>query len=294
MKGTFKALAAAGLTAGLLVGALASASPASAAVGDNLVTNGGFDSTPLGAETAFQWADPGVEGNWGNHGSGTMYDPGTYTIASNPRVVHEHWATFDGDDSMMIVNGMDQESGLNSLVWAQNVTLPDPDAAYKFSMTAKNVLPQDGVFVGALGANLTVLVNGVQVGVINLTDEAAGVEFAVETGVSNAGTARIEIRNNTSIYTGNDFAIDDISLTQVPCDATSHGVWHVWTGGQTATAPAVNDPNWNAVSGDPQSANHRYENHTAGVPYFVNQGSKGKGDWFLWTNAPDNNCPLPT
>jgi hypothetical protein len=280
------AIAAAAVAAPLAL----AAGPAHAAVGDNLVTNGGFDSTTLDAQTEFAWADPTIQGTWGNHESVTnsMYHAGMYTIASNPRNVHENWAEFAGDDAMMIVNGKD--NGETSLVWAQDVTLPDADSAYTFSMTATNVLPQDGIFNGAAGARLTVFINGESVGEINLTDEAAGVPFAVETGVADTDTARIEIFNNTAAYHGNDFAIDDISLTQVPCDRTSHGVWHVWTGGQTAAAPAVDDPNWNAVSGDPQSANHRYENHMDGKPYFVSHGSKGKGDWFLWTTETVTNC----
>ncbi|WP_456826734.1 hypothetical protein [Cellulomonas sp. P5_E12] len=65
-------------------------------------------------------------------------------------------------------------------------------------------------------------------------------------------------------------------------------VWHTWTGGPVTSAPAVNAAGWHATSGNPQSANHVFANHEAGVPYFVSHGSHGKGDWFLWTYK---DCP---
>ena len=63
-------------------------------------------------------------------------------------------------------------------------------------------------------------------------------------------------------------------------------VWHTWTGGSVATAPAPTDTNWHPTNGDPQSKLHKYENHEEGVPYYVaNNGNKGGGSWFLWKTA---------
>lgn len=52
----------------------------------------------------------------------------------------------------------------------------------------------------------------------------------------------------------------------------------------------MTDPNWHATNGDPQSANHRYENHLNGTPYQV---GKGKGSWFKCFTIPDVSCDFP-
>jgi hypothetical protein len=75
--------------------------------------------------------------------------------------------------------------------------------------------------------------------------------------------------------------------------AWANQVWHTWTGGPVEQAPAVDDPGWNATSGNPQSPNHKFENHAPNVPYFVSHGGAGKGDWFLWT-ATWTCAPEPT
>jgi len=76
--------------------------------------------------------------------------------------------------------------------------------------------------------------------------------------------------------------IDDVAVTAAP-NVVKTKVWHTWTGGSVATAPASTDANWHPTSGDPQSKLHKYENHEEGVPYYVaNNGNKGGGSWFLW------------
>ena len=62
--------------------------PANAADGAQLIVNGDFSASADGhlaarSTTDFKWADPTVQGTWGNQAE-TMYDPGTYTIALQP------------------------------------------------------------------------------------------------------------------------------------------------------------------------------------------------------------------
>ena len=78
--------------------------------------------------------------------------------------------------------------------------------------------------------------------------------------------------------------IDDIGFAPLPpANTVKARVWHTWTGGPTASAPAPTDPAWHATSGDPQSKVHKYDDSKLGVPYYVpNNGNKGGGAWFLW------------
>jgi hypothetical protein len=330
--------------------------PASAAIGDEFISNGSFSEPTVdglldtpNTTTDFALATPGMFGNFANAGLGSMYDPGRYTIASNPASLHEFWADFGNGDPMMIVNGHTEGS---HVVWAQDADLsgatptsvttlwagqninvgtvtvsPDPNAAgqfcvnydlsdsavaegyeitethiatganpadipqkngnprpgqfaynntynpavteatvcsvnegavvaahaaltktvngvvvggqtgwsegpkftgknwatysaydptvkFQFSMNATNILRQ-GIVPGEAGAHLVVKVNGVQIGEADLTGQNPGnlIEFAGS--VAPAATAHVEIVNTATQYSGNDFAIDDISLTQV-------------------------------------------------------------------------------
>src|SRR4051794_25637401 len=96
--------------AAVIAAPLAATTSANAAVGDEYVQHGGFGDAPAnvlpdGSSTEFTPANLSLFGEWANVGKGTMYDPGTFTVASNPASLHEFWAPFPGDDQMMIVNG---------------------------------------------------------------------------------------------------------------------------------------------------------------------------------------------
>lgn len=70
--------------------------------------------------------------------------------------------------------------------------------------------------------------------------------------------------------------------------ATEHQ-WYNWTGGPVTTAPSPTDPKWHAVSGDPRSELHKWENHPTNQPYQA--GKPGKADWFKWETKPGTVCP---
>jgi hypothetical protein len=351
--GKFAAAASTLAAATAITLAGAGAGAANATTGPNLVTNGGFDD-PSGQLTSGTTTDYTYQVPVDHPGSWTdgMYNPGTYTIASDPHSVHRLWVSVPGDNPMMIVNGMDQQSGANSTVWAQDVKLPaasvqsfpllagqtlqvgtiqvhpdpsengklcvnyalDPQAiangwsitqthlaignsptdipqsngnpipgqfkaasdtftpgvtsheycgltpgtviaahavvtqsnptthlvtqtqtawagsskfsgknwalyasgafanlpVYDFSMTGMNLY--DGADSSG-GADLTVTINGQQIDEAQLTG-TAGQQIWFHGVVSPTDTAHIVIQNKTAVYSGNDFAIDNISLTQ--------------------------------------------------------------------------------
>lgn len=77
--------------------------------------------------------------------------------------------------------------------------------------------------------------------------------------------------------------VDQEAVPATP-DSWVDPVWHVYAGNHDSdSAPALDDPKWHPNSGDPQSANHAFVNHTPMVPYFVDKANGRGSDWFLWT-----------
>ena len=112
--------------------------------------------------------------------------------------------------------------------------------------------------------------------------------------VPAAPTMEVTVWNNGTAYTGNDFAIDDISLIQrgdcePPCQPTVNGVWFNYTGKFTGTgAPALNDPKWKALPAQP-GGQHDLTLRGFDKPYQPGV-DKGKGDWFVWKDL-GTTCP---
>jgi len=272
-----------------------------AADGDQLITGGDF-STPTvngllnipGATTDFTLASQ-VQGTWQNANTGTMYDPGMYTVGTNPRNFHELWADFGAtaDDPMLFVNGF---QSTNQKVLSVTVN-PEPcttgsTITYDFAANATNILPAGVASDG--GANLEVKINGASIGSQDLTgvDPTNVVNFVGS--VPWAPSLEVTLWNNGTAYSGNDFAIDDITLTQrggcePSCEVVTTGVWHNYTGKYTGTtAPALNDPKWHALPATP-GGEHDVTVRGFDKPY--NPGAdKGKGDWFVWKNITTT-CP---
>lgn len=104
-------------------------------------------------------------------------------------------------------NKADMFTGKN---WALYANYAFEVPTYEFSMDAMNVLAQTGV-----GADLTVSINGKPVKTQIKLDGDAGAVVEVKGIVEYAPTAKIEIRNDSTLHHGNDFAIDNISLKMV-------------------------------------------------------------------------------
>lgn len=291
-------LKVAALTATAVIATTALANPASAADGDQYMVNGDFSGASLApATTDFALATPG-QGQWGNAGTGTMYDPGRYALGTNPIDHHELWADFGAaaSDTMMFVNGFENT---NQKVWSQTVTPEQCSTGSKitfdFTANATNILPPENV-PGAPGANISVTVNGTSIGSADLTGVNPGNLVQFVGAVNWAPTMEVVVWNNGTAYSGNDFAIDDISLIQrgacePPCEPTVNGVWHNYTGkytGGNLVPPALDDPKWKALPAIP-GGEHDLAVRGFNKPY--NPGAdKGKGDWFVWKDL-GTTCP---
>lgn len=101
------------------------------------------------------------------------------------------------------------DTKFNGKQWAlyASYTPTDHAASYDFSMDATNVYP-------TTNAQLVVTINGQEIGTADLDGKTPGnLAHVTANDLALSGTAHIEIRNKVPAYNGNDFAIDNISLT---------------------------------------------------------------------------------
>ena len=136
-------------------------------------------------------------------GTNDMWDPGTYTFDSSAINNHALWETSGdatGDNLMMLVNG--DEDKPNSLVWGMTLDL----GADPFTIWAKNLCCIDKPGVRP-GPSLGFWFDGFKVG--DIVTDGAGVwdVFSFIPPIMR-GTHTYEIRNGSTVFDGNDFALD--------------------------------------------------------------------------------------
>jgi hypothetical protein len=166
----------------------------------NQVVNGDFQTGSLAPSTS-TYAQ-----------SGTMIPPATWNIVSFD-TLHPQWSDFYdhtyGDDRgwYMIVNGTDQGLGP---AWAQTVTV-----------TANTDYILSGWFATLIQlapASLEFRVNGVTISPAFSAPANAAVweQRSVTFNSGNLTSLSVEIWDTNQVFSGNDYAIDDISLEAVP------------------------------------------------------------------------------
>ncbi|MCX6292055.1 MAG: gliding motility-associated C-terminal domain-containing protein [Bacteroidetes bacterium] len=167
-----------------------------------MVINGNFDAGVSGFSTSYV---PGSGGAFG-----LLTNAGTYAVTTNPRNVHNNFAIFadhtSGTGNMLVVNG-DDISNVN--IWCETFPVI-PNTNYEFSTWVATC-------VASNPAVLQFLINGVQVGSNFTASLTTGIwtQFT-HTWFSGANTtATICIVNQNIVVSGNDFALDDISLRQI-------------------------------------------------------------------------------
>src|SRR5581483_9373517 len=162
------------------------------------IINGNFEAGNTGFSTAYTYSP-------GNIGAQQSYD-----ILHNPSTAHPS-ATSYGDHTtgsglMLAING---STTANQLIWAQTVAV-DPNATYTFSAWISS-------WVSAAPGQVDVLFNGVSIGTMNApSTTAVWTPFSATWNSGAATSVNIELRNLSTADVGNDFAIDDLSLSGGP------------------------------------------------------------------------------
>lgn len=160
-----------------------------------LIVNGDFTQGPVGFSTGYR------------HSPSSITDVGTYAVVTNPRLVHPDAFSYGdhttGSGLMMAVDGAIIP---NVVVWSQTVAVT-PATDYAFSTWVST-------WVAISPAQLDFLFNGSSVG--TFTAPATSGVWQQFTNAWNSGSATsltIQIVDRNVSFSGNDFAIDDISLT---------------------------------------------------------------------------------
>ncbi len=172
----------------------------------NIIVNGNFSSGTTGFSTLYT---PGIGGTFG-----PLSNAGTYAVTTNPRNVHNNYSIFGdhttGTGNMFVANG---DSINNVSMLCQTVQVV-PNTNYVFSTWVASCVPSSP-------AIFKFIINGVQLGT-NYTAPATAATWAQFTQIWNSGAstvANICIQDENILVSGNDFAIDDISMRQI-CVAT--------------------------------------------------------------------------
>ncbi len=172
------------------------------------VVNGDFEQGNTGFYTDYSYRTP-VDDH-------TLYDEGAYTITNDVRQVHtsapspacSHDHT-TGSGMMMAVNG---GSDVNKTVWQQTVMGLNPQTSYVFSAWVMNWDQENSNM-----AKLEFSING-QLQGGRVSPQGGYGHWTQVYAVWNSGTsdqANIRLVNFQDASYGNDFAVDDISLSEL-------------------------------------------------------------------------------
>jgi hypothetical protein len=180
----------------------------------------------------------------------SMYDEGTWTIGTNPFTSHELWKNQDLGSNWLILNGKVTEP--SSIAWSQSVDVNPGDFTFSFDATdvccnaafdpannAASLLSFDYSLDGGLTYHQLAAIN------THTTPTNSGdgyhVEgaFTLDSSVSplfdadHGATLKVSMLNASGAAGGNDFAIDNITLSAVP-EPTSWALMLVGFGGMGA------------------------------------------------------------
>ncbi|CAN1553115.1 Secretion system C-terminal sorting domain [Flavobacteriaceae bacterium] len=172
-------------------------------IGSNLIGNGDFSAGNAGFNSDYAYTiNNGVNGNQGFYG-----------VVSNASTWFTYFNNCPGNGNFLIADGSIRNE---SKVWEQTVNVL-PNHNYVFSYNLQTIaLPNP--------ANIDIKVNGLSIGIDTAPSTICGT--STFSHVWNSGsntTATIAIFDNVILANGNDFAIDDISFTQVAqqCSTTA-------------------------------------------------------------------------
>jgi gliding motility-associated-like protein len=170
---------------------------------DNLITNGDFEQGNVGFTSGLTYKS----------GTGNILVPtSSYAIATDPKLVHSAFTSMvdhtTGKGKMMVING---SIAANVVVWSQKVTGIKPNTKYLFSAYLASCTP-------SAPAILSFTINDQKQGNnISPNGLTSWTQFYAEwNSGSTTGDATITITNLQAGDNGNDFALDDISLTEAP------------------------------------------------------------------------------
>ena len=196
-----------------LLASMALSSPAAAAT--NLVTNGGFESGNVGFTSTYNYVLPSAL-----PGANNMTPENTYTVGINAINQHNSWLdlTAKTGSNYLIANGSGKN---NAPVWSQVLNGLTIGQKYDFSAFAVNVCcnstfggPNISPLIISISSLGTIATSGA------LGSPGTWTPFS-GSFVADSTSTTLSIFTDVNDLSGNDFGLDDISVTAaVPEPAT--------------------------------------------------------------------------
>ena len=172
---------------------------ATAAHANNLVNNGGFET---GNNTGFS-SDYTYVAN-GNTNNGACYPEGVIAVVNQANNCHNLWSavTPHSGDWFLVANGAGSST---DAVWSETISVTS-GAKYDFSAWGTSLYPVSP-------ANLQFDVNGSSVGTLQLGSTPGVWQSFSDAFTAGAGSVTLTIYDLDTDANGNDFGLDDISLS---------------------------------------------------------------------------------
>jgi hypothetical protein len=182
----------------------------------NLVINGNFEAGNTAFTSDYIYAGVAGTPSPTSGNPNTLWDEGTYSVGTDPFSFHSSWASFGdhttGTGNMLLVNG----AANPVTVWQGTLSSPlVAGQTYEFSAWVANLYPPP-VGVGTTPtepAQLQFSVGGNTIGSI-YTAPGVGV-WSEFTATFVAGVEPIAVLDLQTAPNGNDFTLDDISITTI-------------------------------------------------------------------------------
>ncbi len=250
----------------------------------NLINNGNFSAGNTGFTSSYT---VGTGGSWG-----PLSLEGTYLVSNNPNAAHSNFPYFgdhtSGNGNMMVVNGA---GTANTSVWCQTITVT-PNTVYNFSTWVATCVASNTTEI----ANLQFSINGGLLGAVFSPPLTSGQwsQFSASWNSGANTSATICIENQSTVISGNDFAMDDIFFQQVCTYSDTLKINVVPLPNISVTSPLTIDCTVSSVTMNASST-------TAGVAYswagpsafsstLQNPVTSVAGTYTVTVTEPLNNC----
>jgi hypothetical protein len=176
----------------------------------NLVVNGDFSEGNSGFTSGYGYAAPANRALW---------PQSVYTVTSDPSKVNPYWVHLSGSQNMLLVNGA-TTAGMT--VWQENLSTASGQE-YDFSAAVANAccnasFPGHGapsVLEFEVSSNNFASFQTLAT-ITTQTTGAAGVFKTIADTFSATGPLEIRLVDANTEAVGNDFAVENISVTAVP------------------------------------------------------------------------------
>ncbi|WP_286761151.1 hypothetical protein [Salegentibacter sp. UBA1130] len=179
--------------------------------GETFISNGVVTGTEYDFSSTAGWTPGGTDS------SAPLWAEGTYTFTSNPNDVHNHWIDFENGNDFFILNG-DTQAGVEAYF---SITQDDvcPGADYFVAFDILNVYngsnsPDNDIRLIA-EVDGTPLDDSDQIIVVPYNN-ANWTRVALRVKANSSGALDIRFVDDNTVASGNDFAIDNVVISNDP------------------------------------------------------------------------------